>query len=303
MSLINAYFKEGPSISLDRLVYAELINLSRLGIIRSFHINDDGTCIINDHVNCDVNSDLDTVIKLVRRGWRFSGTYYFKDFGGFSVKFRHLSTPSIIEIFEYDTYSTDIDGDVVDVGSNIGDSTIYFILKGARRVVAIEPVKVAYLESLVNFRLNNIANKVLVLNRALSSKHSVIRIPRMGLVSSGHYTSYGNEQALMKFLNQLLPCDFSYSSVETVTLRDALSLIDEPYLLKLDCEGCEYDVILNDYESVKSFNELIIEYHSGIMGLNRDILINKLSRDFKCRVDPGLSTNTEKIGLIKCIKK
>ncbi len=74
-------------------------------------------------------------------------------------------------------------------------------------------------------------------------------------------------------------------------------------MLKLDCEGCEFNVVLNDYKHVKLFKELIIEYHSGITGLSKDVLINRLSRDFKCYVDPGLSMNIEEIGLIKCKRK
>ncbi|WP_054856738.1 FkbM family methyltransferase [Vulcanisaeta sp. JCM 16159] len=236
-------------------------------------------------------------------GWRFGKNYYFKDFGNFIIKFRHLSTPSIIEIFEYNIYDVGIDGDVIDVGSNIGDSAVYFALRGARRVVALEPVRTAYLESLVNLKLNGIANKVIVLNRALSNTYKVIKIPRMGLISSGHYTDYGNNRLVMRLINKLLPCDLGHQYVETITLKDVFDLIDEPYLLKFDCEGCEYDVILNDYEYVRLFKKLIIEYHSGITGLSKDVLINRLSKDFKCYIDPGLSMNIEEIGLIKCIRK
>jgi len=30
----------------------------------------------------------------------------------------------------------------------------------------------------------------------------------------------------------------------------------------MDCEGCEYDVILNDYEHVRLFDEVYFEYHA-----------------------------------------
>ncbi len=129
---INVQFRNGLQLYLDRLVYEELINLSKSGLIRDFQVNPDGTCVLNGNVNCDINSDLETVMKLNKKGWRFSKSYYFKDFGGFIVRFRHLSTLSIIEIFEYGIYGVDIDGDIVDAGSNIGDSAIYFALRGRK---------------------------------------------------------------------------------------------------------------------------------------------------------------------------
>ncbi|WP_143701287.1 hypothetical protein [Vulcanisaeta thermophila] len=29
----------------------------------------------------------------------------------------------------------------------------------------------------------------------------------------------------------------------------------EPDVLKMDCEGCEFDVVLNDYDAVRLFRE------------------------------------------------
>jgi FkbM family methyltransferase len=39
--------------------------------------------------------------------------------------------------------------------------------------------------------------------------------------------------------------------------------VDANSVLKMDCEGCEFDVIINDYQHVKPFKELIVEYHSS----------------------------------------
>jgi hypothetical protein len=46
----------------------------------------------------------------------------------------------------------------------------------------------------------------------------------------------------------------------------------------MDCEDCEYDVILNDYEHVKLFNEIAFEYHGGAPGE----LLKALVRDYNC---------------------
>jgi len=56
------------------------------------------------------------------------------------VRFRHTYR-SILEVFDYGEYEPlSVEGRVVvDVGAFVGDSAIYFALKGARRVIAIEP--------------------------------------------------------------------------------------------------------------------------------------------------------------------
>jgi len=57
-----------------------------------------------------------------------------------------------------------------------------------------------------------------------------------------------------------------------------------PDVLKLDCEGCEYDVILNDYQAVKLFEELAIECHPYITGKCLDEVLESLTKDFRCKL-------------------
>ena len=48
---------------------------------------------------------------------------------------------ALTEIFYSDVYSslTVKDKFVIDIGSNVGDSSIYFVMKGAQKVIAVEP--------------------------------------------------------------------------------------------------------------------------------------------------------------------
>jgi len=55
-------------------------------------------------------------------------------------------------------------------------------------------------------------------------------------------------------------------------------------VLKMNCEGCEYDIILNDYEHIKLFKELIFEYHSYAVNKPVGDLLNVLGRDYKCEM-------------------
>jgi len=70
-------------------------------------------------------------------GWVYdsAGGFWFR--GG--VRFRRLRG-TVLEVFDYGEYeSLDVVGRVVvDAGAYIGDSAIYFALRGAKRVIAVE---------------------------------------------------------------------------------------------------------------------------------------------------------------------
>ena len=72
-----------------------------------------------------------------------------------NVRFKHFRS-TILEVFNYGEYGQlDVRNKVViDVGASIGDSAIHFALKGAKKVIAIEPHPGAYAEMLININLN-----------------------------------------------------------------------------------------------------------------------------------------------------
>ena len=75
--------------------------------------------------------------------------------------------------------------------------------------------------------------------------------------------------------------------------------VSDPYLLKMDCEGCEVDVIINDYDHVRAFKKLIIEHHAKFTGISYTLLLDKLAKDFQCVVTPGVPwAPKEDIGLL-----
>jgi len=47
-----------------------------------------------------------------------------------------------------------------------------------------------------------------------------------------------------------------------MTLGDLLGMVNDPYLLKMDCEGCEYDAILNS-KRLGELKQIQMEYHYG----------------------------------------
>jgi len=220
----------------------------------------------------------DNVGRAIANGWSFNGSFWFKG----NVKFVHMRG-SILAIFERGYYgSVDVNGkDVVDVGAYVGDSAIYFALRGARRVIAIEPHPLAYAEMLENIKLNNLENVIIPVNAGVASRPGGLRIKGVDIkstVSAYHKPSRSGP-------------------IPVITLGDVISeySIADESVLKLNCQGCEYDVVLNDYRHVRVFKEVIIEYHAGSCALFR-----VLSRDFECHV---VRETNSKYGLLKCIRK
>ena len=59
-----------------------------------------------------------------------------------------------------------------------------------------------------------------------------------------------------------------------VTLQDIIDKYEIPKssVLKIDCEGCEYDIIENiSFETISYFSDIQIEYHSGYKKLKNKL--------------------------------
>jgi hypothetical protein len=68
----------------------------------------------------------------------------------------------------------------------------------------------------------------------------------------------------------------------------------------MDCEGCEYDIILNDYNRLSIFKELLFEYHACNVGISVSRLLKKLAKDYNCYV---VVKKGKGFGLIHCLRR
>ena len=145
---------------------------------------------------------------------------------------------------------------IIDVGANIGDSSIYFAIKGAKKVIALEPLPKNYSLAENNIKNNNLTDKIklFLLGCSNSNNHVLIDPEKEGAGSSTNHT------------NQKL-------KIQLKTLDKILEENNfEPTLLKLDCEGCEYDIILSSSKkTLKNFSHIQIEYHYGYKNLKQKL--------------------------------
>jgi len=119
---------------------------------------------------------------------------------------------------------------VIDVGAGVGDTAILFSLKGARRVIALEPFPSLFKKALINIKINGVEDRVSLINAGIASFDGEVYAELSDI-----YDYY-----LFK------PSDKYDVKVRMYTLN---SLIKEfgikEAILKVDCEGCEYETMLN----------------------------------------------------------
>lgn len=128
------------------------------------------------------------------------------------------------------------DSVVLDIGANIGDSAIYFASKGAKKVLAIEPDKMCHDFALKNIEANGLSDAIKIVHGAIVSDND---------------------------------CKKENSNITLLTLQDMINNYGTvPTILKMDCEGCEYETLLNTPQEVlRNFTNLKIEYHYGYRNL------------------------------------
>ena len=224
------------------------------------------------------------IIKLLKAGWLYYENYWEKN----NVKFKHLYY-AIYDVFEEEDYKflNVKDKNVLDIGAFVGDSAIYFILKGAKKVYAIEPHPDAYNEMLENIKLNNMEDKIIPINMGISYEkdYIFINIKNLAQVASSFFNS--NNKGIRVSAGKLSDIIEKYNI--------------NAQILKMDCEGCEYDIILKDYDTIKEFDEIGFEYHAYNTKIPVSKLLEKLNRDFECKfIKGGINEN---LGILHCIRK
>ena len=149
---------------------------------------------------------------------------------------------------------------VIDIGANIGDSSIYFALNGAKKVIAFEPFLNSFDLLVKNIDVNDLKDKIIPVNAGVGGNRTIVKIEsnKDGDASSEIRVDRTGDIELQIFDLQTL--------LETFNINEAI--------MKINCEGCEYDTFLNaSCESLRKFEFVHIEYHYG-----KDNLLQKLEK-------------------------
>jgi len=135
--------------------------------------------------------------------------------------------------------------DVVDVGAALGDTAIYFALKGAKHVYAFEPYPYSYNIAKKNIKLNHLEGKITLLNEGCG---------KSGFITIKEDYENADSMDLKNFKEG--------KKIRIVSLDEIVKRFNLAHAaLKVDCEGCEYDLILNASDkALKAFDQIIMEY-------------------------------------------
>ncbi len=197
---------------------------------------------------------------------------------------------AIPEIFYSEVYSNLIVKDkiVVDIGANIGDSSIYFILKDAKKVIAVEPFPKNFNFLQKNVEENQLQNKILLENCIMSNNEEFIKI------DSNYAGTKAGERTNPK---SNIREHENGTEIPSHTLDYLIKKYNiEDSSMKIDCEGCEYKIILSaSKEILQKFSTIFIEYHDGYKKLEKKLI----ESGFKVKID--CKTN-EKMGFMIAIK-
>ena len=175
---------------------------------------------------------------------------------------------------------------ILDIGANIGDSPLFFA-KYYKKVYAFEPVPYNYEKMRQNIELNpQYKDKIVTYNNAVSDKIGTLKISIDGAESS----VYTNGR--------------DYCEIDAVRIPDILNDINDKdhLILKMDCEGAEFDIVLN--EDLSMFDEIIMECHSQVAGKNKEVIGDKLiSEGFNVNYFPaGFEEDIDKMSHIYAYK-
>jgi len=131
----------------------------------------------------------------------------------------------------------------LDVGAHIGAFSIYAASKGAT-IVAYEPMPENYALLEENIELNNFSKKIHAIKAGITKNGGIIDL----YIDT---VNYGN---CSKFSHNNLP------SIKIYTFPAIdFNIIKKPYCMKIDTEGCEYEILSSiNLENVK---KVIFEYH------------------------------------------
>lgn len=190
---------------------------------------------------------------------------------------------TVMVVFCKHDYGTDLAGKtIIDIGANIGIFSLFAAYKGAQKIVAIEPGQEAISTLKKSIEANSLQKRITAIQAAVTAVDGgILHFPTL---------SSPNNRPTNSGTNTV--------KVPTVSLKTIInSYFNSPVdLLKMDCEGGEYDILYNtDQHTLALIREIRMELHGAKQ--DKDALLNYLQqKGFKLnkyRRDNAWLTNTK----------
>ncbi len=115
--------------------------------------------------------------------------------------------------------------------------------------------------------LNEVSDKIICLNIAIGDKNGTIHL----------------DESIEDSTTTMAKDQENGTEIQTRTLNTLIRDYEiYEAVLKIDCEGCEYDIFTNlDYNDLNAFESIWMEYHRGL-NLTREKIVEKVKKaDFQ----------------------
>ncbi len=158
---------------------------------------------------------------------------------------------TVFVIFVREDYGEILPGStVVDIGANIGVFSLYAASRKAARVFAYEPNSESYQYLLNNIAANDLQKVIVPQQLAVTSADGeTVKFPTKASMYNAIITDESRSD---------------YEFVATISLPTVLGAAEKIEVLKLDCEGAEYDILFNSrLDALLRVMAIRMEYHSG----------------------------------------
>ena len=178
----------------------------------------------------------------------------------------------IFQIMEKDT--------IVDIGAHVGYFTIYAAnLARKGKLISYEPSKKSFSTLEKNIEINNFSN-VKLENIAISKTHG------KALLHTDDLDEISN--SLYNFNEESKVYEVETSTLKEIFLKNKLGNID---FLKIDCEGAEYEILMNASTSdLDRIKKISIEIHEKIVPYSKETMIEKLVKhEFNVKLETHIS--------------
>lgn len=141
------------------------------------------------------------------------------------------------------------DAVVIDIGAHIGTFSIYAAHHNPSwRIYSFEPFKESYDLFVKNIRLNNLSN-IFAFNSAVAKDSGTKTLYLDALNTSAHSFTKKTSASVQ----------VASSTLEEIFRSNTISQCD---LLKIDCEGAEYEIVFNaSAEILRKIKKINLEYH------------------------------------------
>ncbi len=172
----------------------------------------------------------------------------------------------IMEIFYEKIYKLNTSEEciAIDIGMNIGVASIYFAMqKNIKNIYSFEPFIETYGQAVYNISLNGkISDKIHPQNCGLSDSNKNLDTYFYSDLSGSMSTSDGNNSHVNISKSKMNKTTIELKSAPE-TLKTILENNDSKVILKIDCEGSEYEIFeaLNKHGLMKKIDYIMLEWH------------------------------------------